>query len=394
MRHLVRSFFATLACFVVVAQGSPADAAPGQIPSIGPFLERCPQNDPAYAQIRADFQLRRNGALVGSVGCSEPISAMPVAQYTDELLVLQGLRVMYYMDRGATGHLPWTPGTLYDWMRSRIGGIDISDAGWSYCCVEYGSVRHIVVGAQDDFNREFDKRWRGIAGNIDLYAHEARHADGFPHSSCCGITGGCDDAFSEDAAMPPYGIQWFLNRAWLTGDINVGFSCLPAAEATETANWHLVSVNSVFRDRFCAGQPAIVPMPAAPGGPCLQTQLCFYTVTPCRVFDSRDPGLGGPAPLIGGSQNAVPLAGHCGVPTTAAAVSLNVTVTGPTVQGHLRLFPSGAALPVVSTINYVAGQTRANNAVTRLGASGTLEVYVGQSGGSVHVIVDVNGYFE
>jgi hypothetical protein len=49
---------------------------------------------------------------------------------------------------------------------------------------------------------------------------------------------------------------------------------------------------------------------------------------------------------------------------------------------------------VVSTINYVAGQTRANNAVTRLGASGTLEVYVGQSGGSVHVIVDVNGYFE
>jgi hypothetical protein len=73
---------------------------------------------------------------------------------------------------------------------------------------------------------------------------------------------------------------------------------------------------------------------------------------------------------------------------------LNVTVTAPTAQGHLRLFPSGAVLPLASTINYVAGQTRANNAVTPLGASGTLEVYVGQSGGSVHVIIDVNGYFE
>ena len=120
----------------------------------------------------------------------------------------------------------------------------------------------------------------------------------------------------------------------------------------------------------------------------------FYTVTPCRVFDSRDPGLGGPTPFAGGSQNAVTVAGHCGIPTEALAVSLNVTVTAPTAQGHLRLFPGGAALPLVSTINYVAGQTRANNAVTPLGAAGALAVYVGQSSGSVHVIIDVNGYFE
>ena len=394
MTRLVRWSFATLACFVLVAQERPADAAPGQIPSIGPFLERCPQNDPAYAQIRTDFQLRRNGALVGSVGCSEPISAMPVAQYTDELLVLQGLRVMYYMDRGATGHLPWTPGTLYDWVRSRIGGIDISDAGGSYCCVEYGGVRHIVVRAQDDFNREFDKRWRGIAGNIDLYAHEARHADGFPHSSCCGITGGCDDAFSEDAAMSPYGIQWFLNRAWLTGDINVGFSCLPAAEATETANWHLVSVNSVFRDRFCAGQPAIVPMPAAPGGPCALTQLSFYTVTPCRVFDTREssgPTLG--APLTCGSDRTFTVAGTCGVPATARAVSLNLTGTGSSAQGNLRLFASGTPAPLVSSLNYAAGQTRANNAVIPLGTGGQISALCSPSG-TTHVVLDVNGYFQ
>lgn len=390
MRHLVRSSLTALACLVAVAHGRPAAAAPGQITSIGPFLERCPQNDPAYAQIRLDFQLRRNGVLVGSVGCSEPVSAMPVAQYTDELLVLQGLRVMYYMDRGATGHLPWTPGTLYDWMRSRVGGIDISDAAGSYCCVWYEGVRHMVIRAQDDYNREFDKRWRGIAGNIDLYAHEARHADGFPHSSCCGIPGGCDDTYSEGASIPPYGIQWFLNRAWLAGDINVGFSCLAAPEVTETANWHLASVNSVFRDRFCAGQPAIVAMPAVPGGPCLETALSFHTVTPCRLFDSR---VVGQAPFAAGSRNTVPVVDHCGIPTTARAVSLNVTATAATAAGHLRLFPDGAALPLVSTLNYGAGQTRANNAVTPLGA-GALAVYVGQGTGTVHVVIDVNGYFE
>jgi len=120
----------------------------------------------------------------------------------------------------------------------------------------------------------------------------------------------------------------------------------------------------------------------------------FYTVTPCRILDSRDPELGGPSPFPAGSQSAVTIAGHCEFPTTAVAVSLNVTVTAPTAQGHLRLFPSGAALPLVSTINYVAGQTRANNAVTPLGAAVALAVYVNQGSGSVHVIIDVNGYFE
>jgi hypothetical protein len=130
--------------------------------------------------------------------------------------------------------------------------------------------------------------------------------------------------------------------------------------------------------------PALLPPPSD-----------FHTVTPCRVFDSRDPGLGGPHPLVGGSQNLVTVAGHCGLPTAALAVSLNVTVVVPTALGHLRLFPGGTALPFASTINYLAGQTRANNTVAPLGATGALVVFVGQSPGSfVHVIIDVNGYFQ
>jgi hypothetical protein len=76
------------------------------------------------------------------------------------------------------------------------------------------------------------------------------------------------------------------------------------------------------------------------------------------------------------------------------AVTLNVTVTAPTQNGHLRLFRDGDPLPVVSTVNYVKSQTRANNAVVPIGLSGALAVFVGQGAGSVHVIIDVSGYFQ
>jgi hypothetical protein len=51
-------------------------------------------------------------------------------------------------------------------------------------------------------------------------------------------------------------------------------------------------------------------------------------------------------------------------------------------------------VPLASTINYRAGQTRANNAIVPLGRDGDLRVTAGQAVGSVHVVVDVFGYFE
>jgi DNA-binding beta-propeller fold protein YncE len=121
----------------------------------------------------------------------------------------------------------------------------------------------------------------------------------------------------------------------------------------------------------------------------------FFTVTPCRVVDTRGAGgpFGGPALAIN-ADRAFVIGGQCGIPLTAKSVSFNLTITGPTDAGDLRVFPSGGGLPLVSTSNWRSGQTRANNAVVGLGDSGGITVHPDQATGAVHVIIDVNGYYQ
>ena len=264
-----RSLVSVLAVALPAIVPNPVVA--GQIGNIKTFLEQCPTTDPIYATLRSDFQLRRNGVLVGVIPCTGPISSIPIAQYTDELIVAQGLRTIYYMDLGQSGHLSWTPSSLYTWLKSKIGGIDIRDGSGSFCCDSFDGRTFIAVGAQDDANRDFDREWRGISGNIDLYAHEARHVDNFPHSSCCGITNGCDDTF--DASNPScYAVQYLLNKYWLDGTINVGISCQTPSETQAIAQWHQGAAAG-FRTRFCTNQPPQLTIPPTPGGPCQPTDV-------------------------------------------------------------------------------------------------------------------------
>jgi hypothetical protein len=120
----------------------------------------------------------------------------------------------------------------------------------------------------------------------------------------------------------------------------------------------------------------------------------FYTLAPCRVADTRGPvaANGGPALAAGGSRSFI-LSGQCGIPPEATAVSLNLTVTQPAALGHITVFPLGTPLPPVSTLNYRAGQTRANNAIVTLGTDGAIDVICAQVAGTAHFIIDVNGYF-
>ena len=118
----------------------------------------------------------------------------------------------------------------------------------------------------------------------------------------------------------------------------------------------------------------------------------LYTVTPCRLLDTRNMGQG-PALATGNRELVVPP--NCGIPVDALGVALNVTAVSPTVGGHVTVFPGGTADPGTSTINFSARQTRANNQIVGLAPdfSGKLILHAVVPGGEVHLIVDVVGYF-
>jgi hypothetical protein len=162
----------------------------------------------------------------------------------------------------------------------------------------------------------------------------------------------------------------------------------------------------LHRDAARRGSAVVSTPPACKRAP---PATKFYPVSPCRISDSRNSGnltYGGPA-LAFNEERTITIAanpsnpcsgtgGIPGVPATAKAVALNVTVTMPSTAGLLRLFPAGDGTPSGSAINYRAGQTRANNEIIPLSYDGTgnITVRVEQPGGAVHVILDVSGYFQ
>jgi hypothetical protein len=79
-----------------------------------------------------------------------------------------------------------------------------------------------------------------------------------------------------------------------------------------------------------------------------------------------------------------------GAPADAAAVALNLTVTGPRDTGYLTAYPCGGAVPEVSSLNYRRDQTVAAAAIVPVGAGGKVCVYTSEA---TQVIVDAAGWF-
>jgi streptogramin lyase len=188
-------------------------------------------------------------------------------------------------------------------------------------------------------------------------------------------------------AAGPDGNLWFTTRksiGRITTAGGIADFLLPAAHPLSlvTGPDGNLWITEAKADANSIGRLVLVDPPGAAAS--------FFTVPPCRAFDSRETLTF----LAAGSVATVPIVGQCGVPPGATAVAVNLTVTAATTAGHLRLFPDGKRpLPFDSTINYGAEQTRANDAVAPLGASGATGVYVSQASGTLDIIVDVSGYF-
>jgi hypothetical protein len=105
---------------------------------------------------------------------------------------------------------------------------------------------------------------------------------------------------------------------------------------------------------------------------------------------NADGPLGGPG-IDGHTTRTFPLPSGCGLPATAAAYSLNVTVVPFGPLGYLTLWPAGQSQPTVSTLNAPKGLTVANAALVPAGANGGIDVYALNA---THVVLDANGYFQ
>ena len=108
--------------------------------------------------------------------------------------------------------------------------------------------------------------------------------------------------------------------------------------------------------------------------------LRFHPQAPERIYDSR---------LSGGAWRAGETRAIA-VPPAAAAVAINVTITEPEKAGFVTVFPCQAALPVVSNINYSAGQVVANLVETGV-SDGTICVH---SMVATQIVVDLEGTYD
>jgi hypothetical protein len=173
---------------------------------------------------------------------------------------------------------------------------------------------------------------------------------------------------------------WWINNGYVTGGSTSNQITFTAGftGAVTLSVWEYTSLG-------CSTPTATATIP-------IGSASSFFTVSPCRQLDTRT---GGTPVAAGGTLNVTLTGVPCSIPSTARSVSVNVTVTQQTVAGDLTIYPADQGQPGTTTISFAPNTTRANNAILLLSAGGAGAVNVfNDAPGPVHLIIDVNGYFQ
>jgi hypothetical protein len=216
-------------------------------------------------------------------------------------------------------------------------------------------------------------------------------------SSSCDIPSAAQ-AYSLNMTVVPPGSMFYLTT-WPTGQTIPGVSTLNDLSGAIVANAAIVPAGTNGAvDVFVYDATNVIidtngyfAPPGSPGA------LYFYPLTPCRVADTRAvggsglTGAFGPPQMAAGSTRSFPVpSSSCGVPSTAQAYSLNITVVPPGPMFYLTAWPTGETIPGVSTLNDLSGAILANAAIVPAGANGAIDIFVSDP---TNVIIDINGYF-
>ena len=170
--------------------------------------------------------------------------------------------------------------------------------------------------------------------------------------------------------------------------LNITLTCLLlaycAAEAQIDQLWKKIDTTSQSNNlpRMALSNDKIA------GGP--SDALQFIPVAPCRVADTREQ-YGGGGPIEGGTHQDFTISGpKCGIPASAAAYSLNVSVIPRGSLRYLTVWPAGQPQPVTTTMNSLDGRIKNNAAIVAAGTAEAISVYTTDT---TDVVLDINGYF-
>ena len=251
-----------------------------------------------------------------------------------------------------------------------------------------GLVRYDDVAGAGPIRHAFRVTLRGSNGYVYPASHVAgSNASAPPLGARLRLKAAKDiSTFPADAqkmfqAMKTYGlivadngsdlyVQGTYDTRWNNGVLNPAFSAIHASD---------------FEILQLGWRPSAAPIATS-----------LRVLPPCRIVDTRSPAgpRGGPALPANGTRT-FPLAGTCGIPPMAVAVSLNVTVVATQAAGSLALYAGGTGATNATAISFGAGQTRANNAHVALSPDGMgLATARNASNGTLNLVLDVNGYYE
>ena len=231
----------------------------------------------------------------------------------------------------------------------------------------------------------------GPFGPPSLSAYVTRD---FPIATSPCITGS-EQAYSLNMTVVPPGPESFLS-VWPAGQAYPSVSTLNSPDGAVIANAAIVPAGTGGDIDVVVGNPTDVIIdingkfaPAEAGG------LQFYAVTPCRVADTRttQPFTGpfGPPSLAAYTDRNFPIqSSACGIPATAQAYALNMTVVPQGPLDFLSTWPAGQPYPSVSTLNSPNGDVIANAAIVPAGTGGAITVVTGNP---TDLIIDIVGYF-
>ncbi len=265
-----------------------------------------------------------------------------------------------------------TAGHAYKWYEAPSGGTALQTGGASYTTPSLSTTTTFYVSMYDTAT-SYEGSRTGVTATINLPPAKPTVTP----SGTVGVGSGSSVTLTASSGA---------GYLWSTG-------ATTSSITVSTAGSYWVQVTGTNGCLSSTSDPTIVTGSSTPSA---TTRI--YTVAPCRLFDTRNvSGADAASPaLAAGATRTFTIGGRCSIPSSAKSLSVNQTVTGPTAAGELLLYRADlSSAPTASSLSFRAGVTRANNGMLELAhdGSGTFKVF-NNSSGTVHLILDVNGYFQ